>query len=386
RWLNNSPCAEAARKLIANGYGFDFISDRQLQDHLTKSKKVIIVPQTKHIPLATLENLLERVEKGEAVIFLDGLPEDVPGYLNYEERRRQLRTLLNDRDSLVVNSDSLSEKLQSVGIHRELMVDQGLDFVRRTHADGHHYFVANMSGKPVSDWIPLGSPLKSAVIMDPQSARTGVATIRDGHQIFLQLLPGETRIIRTFQNKAVEGPRWPLLTSTDDSTLTITGTWNVCFVDGGPELPSEISMPSLKSWTEIENREGKRFAGTARYTLDFDLPETPADDWILDLGEVRESARVIINGQKAASLYSVPFQSPVGQFLKPGRNRIEIEVTNLSTNRIRDLDRRKVDWKIFHDINIVDHNYKPFDASRWKLMPSGLLGPVTLAPKKRLDP
>ena len=63
-------------------------------------------------------------------------------------------------------------------------------------------------------------------------------------------------------------------------------------------------------------------------------------------------------------------------------NKLEIEVTNLSANRIRDLDIRQVDWKIFHEINFVSHDYKKFDASQWPLTPSGLLGPVRLTPMK----
>ena len=111
------------------------------------------------------------------------------------------------------------------------------------------------------------------------------------------------------------------------------------------------------------------------------IPEG-ADDWEIDLGDVRESARVFINGKEAAGLYSFPYSANVGRTLKPGKNLLEIEVTNLSANRIRDLDIRKVPWKIFHEINFVSHLYKRFDASKWSLTPSGLLGPVTLTPMK----
>ena len=55
-----------------------------------------------------------------------------------------------------------------------------------------------------------------------------------------------------------------------------------------------------------------------------------------------------------------------------------MEVTSVAANRIRDLDRRGVPWKIFRDINIVDINYSPFNASNWPLTDCGLLGPVTL--------
>jgi hypothetical protein len=53
-------------------------------------------------------------------------------------------------------------------------------------------------------------------------------------------------------------------------------------------------------------------------------------------------------------------------------------VTSLAANRIRDLDRRKVPWRMFHDINLVNIQYKPFDASDWPIFDSGLLGPITL--------
>ena len=54
-------------------------------------------------------------------------------------------------------------------------------------------------------------------------------------------------------------------------------------------------------------------------------------------------------------------------------------------NRIRDLDRRGVDWKIMHEINFVNLDYRPFDASAWPDTLSGLLGPVTLTPLRILD-
>jgi len=78
-----------------------------------------------------------------------------------------------------------------------------------------------------------------------------------------------------------------------------------------------------------------------------------------------------------------PFQIVLEDLLLEG-NRLEVEVTNVSANRIRDLDRRGVVWRNFHDINFVNMDYRPFDASDWSIRDSGLLGPVTLtalAPK-----
>jgi len=155
----------------------------------------------------------------------------------------------------------------------------------------------------------------------------------------------------------------------------------------GPELPTACKLKKLMSWTETPDEKAKRFAGTARYCIDFTIPAGfGADDWLLDLGDVRESARVKVSGQKAGVLISLPFRLPVGRYLKPGANSMCIEVTNLNANRIRDLDFRKIYWKIMKDINIVTVLYKEFDGSKWPLVDSGLLGPVRLIPMTIIDP
>ena len=75
----------------------------------------------------------------------------------------------------------------------------------------------------------------------------------------------------------------------------------------------------------------------------------------------------------------------MGRFLKPGRNTLEVEVTNLPANRIADYDRRGVKWRKFKDINIVSIFYKPITFDTWATAPSGLLGPVTLTPMQKAD-
>lgn len=100
---------------------------------------------------------------------------------------------------------------------------------------------------------------------------------------------------------------------------------------------------------------------------------------MLDLGNVRQSARVRVNGKDYGTLIAPPFRVAVDN-LKPTGNVLEAEVTSVAANRIRDLDRRGVNWKYFKDINVVDINYKPFNAANRPLTDCGLLGPVTLTP------
>ena len=382
-WLTEAPAGKAASQLKKEGFGYDFISDRQLLAGLGDSYKAVIVPKTGHMPVATLEKLLEMSAGGQPVIFLNSLPADVPGFNKLDERRTEFKMLLTGKEKLGVEAENLKTALGKTEVRREPMVDQGLDFIRRKHATGYHYFIANMSAQSVDGWIELGVPFKSVAIMDPQSSKCGMATDKRG-RIYLQLKPGETRILRTFDDQIMDAGTWPLLTSAGEP-LTVEGEWKIKFIDGGPVLPADITARELKSWTEIGDAEAKCFAGTARYSIEVEIPEG-VGDWEIDLGDVRESARVFINGEEAFALYSFPYSAPLGKHLKAGRNLLEIEVTNLSANRLRDLDVRKVEWKKYHEINFVNQLYREFDASQWPLTPSGLLGPVTLTPMKEYSP
>jgi hypothetical protein len=194
-------------------------------------------------------------------------------------------------------------------------------------------------------------------------------------QVYLQLTPGESVILRTFAERDVEGPWWSYWRTAQ--TNEITTAWRVEFISGGPVLPTEFQINKPDSWTALPNEDVKKFAGTARYSTTFDAPDKTSPQWLLDLGKVCQSARVRLNGQDLGTLITPPFQVVVKN-LKPKGNLLEVEVTNVSANRIRDLDRRGVKWKNYHDINFVNLNYRPFDASNWPLTDSGLLGPVTL--------
>jgi len=185
----------------------------------------------------------------------------------------------------------------------------------------------------------------------------------------------------SFTNKTVSDPAWPY-EKKSGSPRELTGPWDVKFVEGGPELPASLTLSRLVSWTDAGDAEAKRFAGTARYTLEFETPSGDSDDWLLDLGKVCDSARVRINGTPVEGFWCAPFQASIGRHLHPGKNTVEVEVTNLAANRIADLDRRKVKWKYFYDINVASKRYRSFDATDWPLRDSGLLGPVSLIPMK----
>jgi hypothetical protein len=399
QWLLDSAAGRMALRLDTKGYGFDFISDDQLlqtrfeRDALNtpgNQYRAIVVPATRRMPLATLAHLSKLIDAGAVVLF-ESLPEDVPGYGQLEERRAKFRSLLGSPEiGKAVVGANIDQALTNRNIAREPVVDAGLSYIRRAQPGGHDYFLANLTGRRVEGWVQLGTSARKAVLLDPLTGNAGLATLKQGEgdkaEVYVQLASGESVLLRT-QTSGTAFPTidpWRYLKPAGQP-IALNGEWNLSFIAGGPVLPTPIATSTLKSWTDFGNEEAQRFAGTARYRIEFELPDTEADEWLLDLGDVREAARVSLNGEQIAKAWSLPFQVKLGR-LAQRRNVLEIDVTNLAANRIRDMDRRQVPWRVMNEIDIVNIHYRPFDASKWDFAPSGLLGPVSLMPLKRIRP
>ncbi|HEY1683304.1 MAG TPA: glycosyl hydrolase [Tepidisphaeraceae bacterium] len=407
KWMWDQPFYALAMKLWQRGFGFDEVSDAQLSAANVDGGKIIlggnayrvlVVPTCKYMPATTMRKLADLAEQGGRIVIEKTLAAQTPGLANGVDGREELtearQQLLGSRSCAIAADEEIEKAIQVSGVQRESLVDSGLLFVRRIKADGFTYFLTNHSDQPINGWIPLATPCESAEILDPLfDDRAGLAAVRkkqNSSEIYLQMAPGKSLIIKTSQTRNASSAQnvstpWTYWRATGN-TSPIAGTWRIHFLQGGPVLPADFSTGHLASWTTLGNSEAKRFAGTARYSIEFIKPSDKNDDWVLDIGKVCDSARVRINGKEIGTLWCQPFALHVGKYLKKGSNLLEIDVTNLAANRIADLDRRDVHWKSFHEINFVDRNYEPFDASHWPERDSGLIGPVKLIGLKKMQP
>jgi hypothetical protein len=277
----------------------------------------------------------------------------------------------------ILIADDLQKTLDHLDVRREgwSSADR-LQFLRKRWSGGQVYFIKNASSEPVDEPIELAADFAAAIFMDPLDGQIGRAQVDGEGRVRLQLEPGQAVFVKTYRDDPT-APAWRYREPAGEPRA-LDGEWNVEFVEGGPELPPPFKTHRLASWTELAGPEGERFAGTARYTIHF-APDVDAEHVLLDLGHVADSARVILNGKPVATLVGPSYRVEIGPLLAEN-NTLTIEVTSVAANRIRDLDRRGVKWRIFKDINLVNIDYKPFDASDWPVRPAGLLGPVTLTP------
>jgi hypothetical protein len=102
---------------------------------------------------------------------------------------------------------------------------------------------------------------------------------------------------------------------------------------GGPE---RITFEKLEDWTTRSEEGIRYYSGIATYRLGFEAsrPVQAGARLFLDVGAVKNVARVRLNGQDLGILWTAPWRVEATAALKPGKNRLEIDVANLWPNRL----------------------------------------------------
>ncbi|WP_133639017.1 glycosyl hydrolase [Sphingobacterium paludis] len=399
RWLHPTDFYKQSIALQQSGYSFDFVTDAILDQTTVDSErlvtaknarpyKAVIVPKSQYFSEVTLANLLDLAKQGATVIF-QGLPEDVHGFHHVEERRKQLNDLLATlklsatennqytaygKGKIYVTTD-VHSALETEQISAERLVRSGLKFSRRFHDGKRYYYLVNHSNKTVDDVFRFNAWGASCTLLDPQTGKIFKLPIQQGN-VRLQIPPGYAWLV-ALSDEPVANTPYPYISKKTELPV-FKQPWKVTFISGGPELPKSRTLQQPSFWTAWNDADANRFSGIAHYETTVQLDKQRHKSYLLTLGAVGESARILVNNQEAGILWAHPFQLEISDLLRKGKNTIRIEVANLMANRVRDLDQRKVSWRNYHEINFVNIDYEGFDAASWQVMDSGLQGPVKL--------
>ena len=258
----------------------------------------------------------------------------------------------------------------------------GLRAIRRSNATGHHYFIANLTPNDVDEMIALTVDFNDAALFNPMTGEIHQASV-DGNKVRISLRSGESVILQTYKKTANWKELKPSAPITPhEAPITLGNKWTLTFVEEAPKVEQTFQLDKVQTWETLDNDAAKVTMGTGVYTTTVTLTKAQAKkQWTIDLGDVRESARVYINGTFIGCAWAVPYVLDTKNTLKAGNNEIRIEVTNLPANRIADLDRKGVKWRKFNEINIVDLNYKKTGYENWTPVKSGLNSEVKLVEK-----
>lgn len=311
----------------------------------------------------------------------------IPPGTTVDSRLQALIAPLQKQGKVICGIDvpALAAAARPEAMKREL----GLKMIRRSNPAGHHYFVANLTPRDVAARVPLAVEVGEAVWYNPMDSTFAPAYLRGG-EVAVRLRSGESRILIVRDRpgdtaRSIAEKQEATKPGTPDrhrATIDLSSApWRLSFVEEAPRVGKTFRLNGLRSWEQLSD-SARVTMGTGVYETTFKLTGRQASArWEIDLGDVRESARVYINGRYLGCAWAVPFVLDCRDALKRGRNTLRIEVTNLPANRIADMDRRGVVWRKMKEINVVDINYKKTTYAGWEPLPGGLNSTVKLIEK-----
>lgn len=267
----------------------------------------------------------------------------------------------------------------------KMKTELGLKLIRRSNDKGYHYFIANLTPNDIQAYTTLSVPMATAMWFDPMTGNRQRAEIC-GDSILVNLRSGESIILQTFNHKdealSKELASLPVRCEWKKTSPVVKtlNNWKLSFTEATPAISKTYNLDTTKAWENLDDST-RTLMGTGVYecTINLSAAELKKGNcWTIDLGDVRESARVYVNDSLIGCAWAVPYRLSFANLLHKGNNKIRIEVTNLPANRISELDRQGYKWRKFDEINVVDINYKKTSYADWTPVASGLNSEVKL--------
>jgi hypothetical protein len=384
------------------GYSFDYINADVILNRLAVKDGRLVLPDGMSYgmmvlpPVTTMRpQLLKKIAAlvdGGAVIL--GAPvERAPGLSDYPRSDVEVKALASalwkNADGVdsragsygkgrVFNGLDMRAALDQAGIRPDLAYPDSTPIVwtHRRLGECEIYFIANQTDRPLNADLSFRVSGKQPELWD---AVTGSMcelpefAERDGRTtVPMQWDPyGSAFVVfrrSTPAMQEVKTANFPVMRA----VTTVAGPWTVRFdaARGGPADPVNIAV--LGDWSVNKDDRIRYYSGAATYITHVMLEDAVAKkELYLDLGAVGVMAEVRVNGRPAGGVWTAPWRVAITGLARPGENTIEIDVVNTWANRLigdsRLPEKERRTWVAV-----------PAAKSTDQLMPSGLLGPVTI--------
>jgi hypothetical protein len=422
------------------GYNFDGCSPKALVERADvegnrivfpggSSYSLLVLPHVETMTPGLLEKIDALIRKGARVIG-GNPPEKSPGMTNYPECDVRVRELagriwgarpdgketeirhgegtlytggkyaVTENKGLYPVYDVIAAALDGLNIREDFVSGSGLiRYAHRSAGDMEIYFIANKADSILNDMCTFRTDAGSPELWDPltgETFRVKDYTVADGRTSIPVTLDRFQSFFIVFDRNNRQTGKLPAADFTGARELKdLSHDWDVSF-DTNWGGPGTVRFETLVDWTKHADDGIRYYSGTAVYRKTFDLPPgTEKMELFLDLGDVKNLARVKLNGRDLGIVWTSPWRVGIDRAVKSKGNTLEIELVNLWPNRLIGDERLPDDeitdgkwpeWLLNNTprtsgrYTFTTHRYYKSDSP---LLESGLIGPVSITGRER---
>ena len=327
---------------LPKGYNYDFVNPYALGNVIRYENGYFIAPSGNRWRVLVLD--------------ADALTEDIARRLDeWKDQGARIYTLTD---------------LSMEEIPADVISDSDFRYVHHSFSGGEYYWVSNPSEDFASIDLSFRTKGRHVSIWDPETGEISPCdfTVTDDRTLLnWEAQPNDAKFFVFSDKKIADGKGDAHSRPCRESVLD--GPWHISF-QAGRGATSDAVFETLHSLSDSEEPGIRYFSGTATYSKDFTVDNLDGQV-ILDLGEVYHIAEVIVNGKSVRTLWKVPYEVEITDYLKQGSNSLEIRVTNLWPNRLIG-DAR------LPESERLTYTSFPFYSPEDSLQTSGLIGPVRI--------
>jgi hypothetical protein len=261
-----------------------------------------------------------------------------------------------------------------LGVQKDIEIvnnNHSIAWAHRKVEDADIYFLSNQ--KPVEQDIKFSFRIKNTMpeIFDAVNGTISKPSYwkyeNNNTTCIIHFEPNQSLIIvfRKKEIKNINGNR----TAVKRGKILFENNWKITFDKN--ENATIYTLDTLKSWTSFNDLSIKYYSGTAKYVNHFMVKNISNINIAkISFDSIFNIATIKINGIDCGTLWTPPYELDITKALKPGENKIEIEVTNTWRNRLigDELNpENKTTW----------YN-SAFKLKNKPLLPAGLVGDVKL--------
>jgi hypothetical protein len=356
---------------IPAGYEFDFVNSSALLNVINAQNGKLVAKSgntynvlmldesTKLMTLPVLKRIKTLVDAGVKVI--GAKPEKSPSLADNDAEFQKLATEIWAKSNVAT--------FDKTNLNPDVIISNAKNkilFRHRQTADQDIYWFNNRNVNATTAEVSFRVTGKIPELWNPVSGKTEKISyqIKGGRTIIPLKFESWDALFVVFKDKATANSV-AIATKAETTLATISTPWKVNFND------KNVSFDKLTSWTENTDSDVKYFSGTATYTNSFKVAAlNKSAKYIIDLGDVKNIAEVIVNGKNVGTAWKKPFKLDISEAIKAGENTIEVKVTNLWVNRLIGDAQPNAKKTTFTTM--------PFYRGKEPLLPSGLLSEVKI--------